>query len=128
MASITEVKKVRAATKTLFEFNLIGLKRVEMIWRNLGKGRPAWMKKYGCKPRRSYRPRCSGGASPGGSGSRPKAPDPRGNRAPPEIRFRIMSSNNFKLALQGDLSQLERVGWRVLVVLCLGLDNGLLGL
>ena len=45
MASITEVKKVRAATKTLFEFNLIGLKRVEMIWRNLGKGRPAWMKK-----------------------------------------------------------------------------------
>ena len=37
-----------------------------------------------------------------------------------------MSSNNFKLALQGDLSQLERVGWRVLVVLCLGLDNGLI--
>ena len=34
----------------------------------------------------------------------------------------------FKLALQGDLSQLERVAWRVLVVLCVGLDNGLLGL
>ena len=40
-----------------------------------------------------------------------------------------MSSNNFKLALQGDLSQMERLGWRILVVLCLGLnENGVLGL
>ena len=29
-----------------------------------------------------------------------------------------MSSNNFKLALRGDLSQLERVAWRVVVVVC----------
>ena len=37
--------------------------------------------------------------------------------------------HNFKLALQGDLSQLERLGWRVPVVLCLGLnENGVLGL
>ena len=29
-----------------------------------------------------------------------------------------MSANNFKLALQGDLSQMERVAWRVVVVVC----------
>ena len=29
-----------------------------------------------------------------------------------------MSSNNFKLALQGDLSQMERLAWRVVVVVC----------
>ena len=29
-----------------------------------------------------------------------------------------MSSKNFKLALQGDLSQMERVAWRVIVVVC----------
>jgi len=29
-----------------------------------------------------------------------------------------MSGNNFKMALSGDLSQMERVAWRVLVVVC----------